>query len=101
MNHGVYVEHAKRTMIEGLAFDYGCDHTVTKCSGQWYMFTTEDQAITFIWRLRNLVTRYVEIDAALEPALKAFVIKQGFSGDLTGLISKILKPVKETKVKKK
>lgn len=91
MNHGVYVEHPKRSMIEGLAFnDFNCDHTVTKCSGQWYMFQAETDAINFIWRLRNMTARYVEIDADLVPALKKFVVDKGFSDSIKGLVSEVL-----------
>lgn len=92
MSHGVYVEHPRRAMIEGLAFEYGCDHAVTKCSGQWYMFPKVSQAIEFLWRIRNMTARYVEVDHTLESALRKHVVKQGYSGDLTGLVSKILPP---------
>lgn len=85
----VYVEHPRKHLLN-LALEFGCEETNFKSSGNWYTFPDTDKAINFIWRIRNMPTRYVEIHKDMKPALVKFVKSKGFSSNIKGLVSKVL-----------
>ncbi len=85
----VYVEHPK-SHLSHIAMNMGAVEAICKCSGNQYTFPQKSDALDFIWRIRNMPTRYVEIDKSLVKSLAAYSYNKGFSKDITGLVSKVI-----------
>ena len=89
MTTSIYVEHPKGRLLD-LAYEFGAQDTEIKCSGNWYSFPKKTDALAFLWRIRNMTARYVEIPKDLEPDLVKLVVSKGYSPSIKGLVSKVL-----------